>query len=80
MPSWIKTYKDKDKARVIRNQQRKRNYSKTQGYPARDWTIQEMDLILNSDKSDVELSEILKRSALAIQIKRSRLKKVEVIE
>jgi hypothetical protein len=79
MPNWIKTYKDKDKARVLRNEQRKRNYSKTEGYPAREWTIQEMDLILVSDKSDVELAGMLKRSARAIQVKRSRMKKkVEV--
>lgn len=75
MPNWVKNYKDKDKARKLRNYHRKRNYSKTQGYPAREWTIQEMDLILNSDKSDVELAEILERSTEAIQVKRSRLKK-----
>lgn len=79
MPNWIKTYKDKDKARVLRNEQRNRNYAKTTGYPPREWTVQEMDLIMNSDKSDVELAHMLKRSSRAIQIKRSRLrKKVEV--
>lgn len=78
MPNWVKKYKDKEKARALRNEQRNRNYSKTMGYPPREWTSQEIDLILTSDKSDVELARMLKRSARAIQIKRSRLKKAEV--
>jgi hypothetical protein len=79
MPNWVKQYKDKEKARNLRNIHRKRNYAKTQGYPPRDWTTQEMDLILSSNKTDAELSEILNRSVQSIQIKRCRLKKeVEV--
>lgn len=79
MPNWVKQYKDKTKARNLRNVHRKRNYAKTQGYPAREWTVTEMDLILNSDKSDRELSLTLNRSMQSIQIKRCRLKKkVEV--
>lgn len=79
MPDWVKRCKDKEKARTLRNIYRKRNYSKTQGYPPRTWTLQEMDLILDSNKTDVELAELLKRSVQSIQIKRSRLKKkVEV--
>lgn len=75
MPNWVKQYQDKDKARSLRNLHRKRNYAKTQGYPKREWTIQEMDLILNSNKSDAELAKVLKRSVQSIQIKRSRIKK-----
>lgn len=79
MPNWVKRYSDKERARNLRNMHRKRNYSKTQGYPPRDWTVGEMDLILNSEKTDRELAEILKRSVQSIQIKRCRLKKeVEV--
>lgn len=80
MPNWVKQYKDKEKARNFRNIQRKRNYAKTQGYPPREWTLQEMDLILNSDKTDRELAEILKRSVQSIQIKRCRLKKEEEVQ
>lgn len=75
MPNWVKRCKDKEKAGTLRNIYRKRNYSKTQGYSKREWTLQEMDLILNSNKSDAELAKVLKRSVQSIQIKRSRLKK-----
>lgn len=75
MPNWVKQYPDKEKARLLRNIYRKRNYAKTQGYPKREWTLHEMDLILYSDKSDTELARELKRSVQAIQIKRCRLKK-----
>lgn len=75
MPNYVRWYKDKDKARKLRNKHRKRNYAKTQGYPKREWTVKEMDLVLSSDKSDRELSLILNRSMQSIQIKRCRLKK-----
>lgn len=75
MPNWVKQYPDKEKARLLRNIYRKGNYAKTQGYPKREWTLHEMDLILNSDKSDTELARELKRSVQAIQIKICRLKK-----
>lgn len=80
MPNWVKRYSDKERARNLRNIHRKRNYAKTQGYPPRDWATQEMDLILNTDRTDRELSEILKRSVQSIQIKRCRLKKEEEVQ
>ena len=79
LPNWVKRFEDKEEAKRLRNIYRKRNYAKTQGYPKRQWTIKEMDLILYSDKSDAELARMLKRSVQSIQIKRSRIKKkVEV--
>jgi hypothetical protein len=79
MPNWVKTYRDKEKARTLRNMHRKRNYSKTQGYVKREWTLQELDMIVNSDKTDRKLSHELNRSIQSIQIKRCRLRKeVEV--
>jgi hypothetical protein len=79
IPNWVKHCRDQNKARSLRNIYRKRNYSKTQGYQAREWTVKEMDLVLGSDKSDRELSTILNRSIQSIQIKRCRLKKKDEV-
>lgn len=51
------------------------NYDQTRNGRNRGkrWQKWEEDLVINSNKSDRELSEILGRGALAIQIKRSRL-------
>ena len=72
MPKFIKWYADKgraDKARRLRNEQRKRNYALTAKYAPREWTLLEHSI------SDRELSEQIHRSVQAIQIRRSRLKK-----
>lgn len=73
MPNFVKRYKDQEKALVIRNKQRKKYYSKTQGNEPRIWTIEEMDMLFGQDISDTELAIKLKRSVESIQIKRCRI-------
>lgn len=68
-------YADMDKYKKTINAQRKRYYKKTQGYKRREWTLQEIDMIMTSTMTDVEMSGKIKRSVMAIQIKRARLKK-----
>jgi len=65
-----KQYKDKDKLRITRNEQRKRYYKKTQGNESRLWTDEEIKLILESKMTDMELAIIISRSVSSIQSKR----------
>ena len=71
-------YSDMDKFKKTRNAQRLRYYRKTQGYGRRLWTSEEIDLVMTSSITDMDLSEVIKRSVQAIQVKRSMLKKREV--
>lgn len=75
MPNVFKHYKNREKMLIARNRLRKRNYAKTQGYATRSWTVHEIEMILNPDKLDTELSHELKRSVQSIQVKRCRVKK-----
>ena len=76
MPKFLHLYKDKDKARTIRNSQRLRYYQKTQLYPEkRRWTSEEDKAVLEHSITDTELSSILGRSVHAIQVRRNKLKK-----
>lgn len=75
MPKHLKTYKDKEKARITRNRQRKKNYGKTSfKYKRRRWTPFEDKLVLNHTITDFELSNQIERSVASIQIRRNRLK------
>lgn len=76
MPKSLKYFADPVKAQEYRNRQRLQNYKKTQKYEKRRWTKEEVEKILYSDLSDFELSEIIHHSVEAIQIKRSRCKKI----
>ena len=76
MPSCIKNFKNKALARKYRNHQRKMNYGKGRKSDKnrwQEWTTEDMNLLMNSNKTDRELSVAIGRSVQAIQIKRSRL-------
>ena len=78
MPNTFRKYKDMEKARTTRNQQRKRNYARSRrGAFRRDqgWTASDMVMLETFLGTDRQLSTILGRSVEAIQIKRSRSKK-----
>ena len=78
MPIHLKLYKDREKARILRNKQRKRNYAKGRINATNSksrYTEKELLLILDHDITDAELSKLLGRSVESIQIKRARLKK-----
>lgn len=78
MPKSVKYYQNPDKLREYRNKQRALNYKR--GWidsHDRVWTIEENLLVLDSTMSDRELSKKIERSVAAIQIQRSRLKKLK---
>ncbi|MBR0575714.1 hypothetical protein KCG48_05080 [Proteiniclasticum sp. BAD-10] len=68
-------YADMAQFRKTRNAQRHRYYAKTSGYSRRQWTQEEMTLVMDRSLSDSELSEKIGRGVRAIQIKRNRMKK-----
>lgn len=77
MPNKYKTYKNKELARIKRNEQRKKNYNQTRdsAYSAKQrWSNEEITLITSSTLSDREISKKIGRSVQAIQIKRNRIK------
>lgn len=76
MPKCIKSFKNKALARKYRNAQRKMNYGKgrkSDKNRGQEWTIEDMNLLTNSGKTDRELSVAIGRSVQAIQVKRSHL-------
>lgn len=75
-------YKDLSKYRNTRKQQKRRYRMRTGSclYQPKAWTESEDKLVMKHDISDVELSALLERSVQAIQIRRCRLKKLEVTE
>ena len=78
MPKSIKRFKDKDKARVYRNKQRRKNYitSRPVERVRRFWTPEENERVLYIPRrSDRELAVELNRSMQAIQVQRCRLLK-----
>lgn len=54
--------------------ERYRNRTNSKRWHRRKWSDEEIELILLHDIPDRELSEILKRSVTAIQVKRAKLK------
>lgn len=75
MPNFIKAMSDQEKAKELRNNQRRKYYRKTAGYKPRSWTIHEQELLFNSNLTDPQLSALIHRSVAAIQIQRSKLKR-----
>lgn len=78
MPKSVKYYQNPDKLREYRNKQRALNYKR--GWidsHDRVWTVEENLLVLDSTMSDRELSKKIERSVAAIQVQRSRLKKLK---
>lgn len=74
MPNRKYCYSDLEKYKSTRNKQRKKYYDKTAIYPYKHWTEEEIDMVMNSDKTDMELSNLLKRSVNSIQKKRFIIK------
>lgn len=74
MPLRSKNYADKERLRVTRNQQRKRNYKLTQLYKQRKWTKEELFMIHERNITDRELSVKIGRSVQSIQCMRSKTK------
>lgn len=78
MPSSLKYFKDKEKAKKYRKRDKLRYYSKNsdnwfnQGNP---WSDYEIKQILFAPKTDTQLSTELGRSITSIQIQRCRAKK-----
>lgn len=75
----FKTLKYKDHARYtkIHRAQNRRYYGKTAFlYTPREWTPEEDEQVLNSNLTDMELSLKIERSVSAIQVRRSRLKRL----
>lgn len=77
MPKFVKSYRNKDKARITRNRQRQKNYAKTAIYDKREWCAWEEDLVMAHTISDMDLSALLERSVQSIQLKRWRIKKLQ---
>ena len=76
MPIRVRSYKNKDKARVTRNAQRLRYYQKTQLYSGRrTWTKEEDKAVLEHSITDTELSYAIHRSVQSIHTRRYNLKK-----
>lgn len=64
-----------------RNKQRRNYYEKHRQHVTNGnipYTLEEIDLIMKHEKTDVELSRLLGRSVQAIQIARNRYKRNEV--
>ena len=76
MPNRKNQYRDKDKYKKTRDAQKKRYYDKTAIYQRNSWNSQQDKLVLEHSISDTELSKIIGHSVKAIQIRRSRLKKM----
>ena len=70
------SYKDLEKWKNTCNNQNRRYYKKTAIYDNKTrYTDGECEMILKHDIPDTELSKIIHRSVMSIQIKRSRLRK-----
>lgn len=81
MPKHIHWYKNKEKARVYRNRQRKKNYD-SGGYVGQDktkWTKKEVEILINFKGTYRELAQILKRSMSGITKKKCLLKNKGVL-
>lgn len=59
---------------LTRNYYRRNNYQQTAGYPKREWTTEEMNLILAHSVPDREFSACIQRSVQSIQVMRCRLR------
>ena len=75
MPNRKECYKDLEKYKKTRYNQRKRYYAKTAFRTKyRYWTKEEEDAVIAHKISDTELSDKINRSVTAIQNKRRELK------
>ena len=70
-------YKDLEKWRKSCENQRKRYYAKTTDAEnkSQPYSVREIELILQHDITDTQLSKMIGRSVKAIQVKRAKLNK-----
>lgn len=74
-----KEYKDMDKFRETKKLQSRRYRAKNgAGKYRRDWTLHEINLVIEHSKPDSELAKEIKRSVGAIQKMRYRVKQGEI--
>lgn len=73
---YIKRYRQTDRGKEVRAKSNKKYYGKTKNAKNNrsSYTLEELELIEKHELSDHELAELLGRSVMAIQTKRSRLK------
>lgn len=77
MPNRRTEYADRDRYCNTRSAQTRRYYDKTSHYEPRDWTDEETRMVMEHTIPDMELSKQLQRSVKAIQVHRSKTKKLE---
>ena len=66
-------YRDMDKYRRTRNNQKRRYYGKSAIYGRSRYTEEECRMILEHDITDTELSKLIHHSVASIQVERNRL-------
>lgn len=76
MPNRKSCYADMDKYSKTRHAQKQRYYNKTAIYEPSNWTLEHDKMVLEHTIPDSELSEKIKHSVRAIQLRRCRLKKL----
>lgn len=79
MPKTLKLFKDKNKARIYRNKQRRINYNRgslTKFNENKHWKTKEIKLICSSLLFDRQLAKLLGRTVRAIQLRRSKEKRI----
>lgn len=76
MPSMKGKYKDMEKYSAYLYRNRKKNYERGRaGAKRHSWSKEEIDLIMNKNGlTDRQISQIIKHSVLAIQVKRHKIK------
>ena len=78
MPTSLKNYKNKERAKKYRKKDKDKYYSKNidgRFNQGNSWTTEELKQILFAPKTDTQLSIELGRSINSIQIQRCRAKK-----
>lgn len=73
-------YRNMDRFRITRNNQKNRYYGKSTIYPRSTWTFEQDKMVLEHSKSDSEISMIIQHSVKAIQNRRHRLKLQQQLE
>lgn len=76
MPKCKKYYKDITKYQAYNKRHKQKYYEKGRvNCHTHNWTYDEIDLILYSNLTDIEISQLINHSVAAIQTKRSKIKK-----
>ena len=76
VPKYLKSYRNKEKARICRNRRRKRNYNKSAATAVNGkcrWSVEDVVTVMEHRINDAGIAKLIGRSVEAIQIKRSRV-------